>query len=683
MNRTDIPADCAPVMDFRPECTATPTPVAAPPAIPLDQVDQVPATDVTPQAPPIPGSHTGPLAHLDGFHLPTIDGTDALHAVEVTAAFGGAVAVVGATALAASWMLAWTPIRLRNFAFGAGLLPVSSLALDGWSGPVDAVTRGAGEVVAGMPVTGVASAAVVIVPTGWMLAAVASARYGHLLETRGRRSMDRTMRATWARQQREMAAAARLSRSGLPLVHGAASPKMVIGRAARRVSVAPAKSAAGRLRGRHQDLFTVDWLAFREHFVQIGGPGSGKTTAMNRMIMSFWATAWRLHRQWWRHDRPGRPLAIVLDLKGAQDARRNGAKIVEAATKLGIPRERVGVFPDEVHLSLWTGSADDMRPRFEALIGAGVDSTSMDPTEAFFMQARKTVLHLVIDMPDRAKGLDEGENPPRDSVEFMRRMNQEVLVKGWSGHNGEQDDIEAVTYAGKATPILLSERSAMANLFRELGSALDGERDLSEFDVLYCCLEGTTAPILAKAQFSALISMVFALAGRDHGRTVQLFCDEFAQVCGDDGAARTVELLRSAGCGSGWYTQSWMGLGPNDDARHRLVDSCSGGVFAMRSYSAGQLAEKIGTRPSFAKSRKVINGSRSGDEGNVQPEDTFIVPPAVLASFGKGDIAHIVGGRATFGHVSELVPSRLRPLAGLAETTAPQATDVAAIPEVA
>ncbi|MFI7191560.1 hypothetical protein ACIBQ0_17640 [Nocardia nova] len=680
MNHTDLPADCAPVMDFRPECQATPTPTATPPAVPADPSHGI---HITPQAPPVPGAHTGPLAHLDGFHLPHINGVDVLHAAEVSAAFGGAVAAVGATAFAASWMLAWTPIRLRNFAFGAGLLPLSAMALDGWSGPVDDVVRGAGEVVAGMPVTGIASAAVVIVPTGWMLAALASARYGHLLETRGRRSMDRTMRATWARQQREMRAATRMARTELPLTHGATSPKMVIGRAARRVSVAPAKSVAGRLQGRHQGMFTVDWLAFREHYVQIGGPGSGKTTAMNRMILSFWATAWQRHRQWWRTDRPGRPLAIILDLKGAKDARRNARKIAEAGAALGIPRERIGIFPDDVHLSLWTGTADDMRPRFEALIGAGVDNSAMDPTESFFMQARKTVLHLVIDMPDRGKKLGPGENPPRDSVEFMRRMTKDVLVAGWAGHQGEQDDIEAVTYAGKATPVLLSERSAMANLFRELGSALDGERDLSEFDIVYCCLEGTTAPILAKAQFSALISMVFALAGQDHGRTVQLFCDEFAQVCGDDGAARTVELLRSAGCGSGWYTQSWMGLGPNDDARHRLVDSCSGGIFAMRSYSAGQLAEKIGTRPTFAKSRKLIGGTRSGDEGNVQPEDTFITPPAVLASFDKGDIVHVIGGKATFGHVTELDSSRLRPLPGLAESTRPEAAEVAAIPEVA
>ncbi|MEU6579571.1 hypothetical protein [Nocardia sp. NPDC046763] len=469
----------------------------------------------------------------------------------------------------------------------------------------------------------------------------------------------------------------------LPLTHGTLNPKMVIGRAARRTSVAPAKSSAGHLTGRYQDLFTVDWLHFREHFAAVGGPGSGKTTAMNRMIFTFWATAWRMHQQWWRAERSGRPLAIILDLKGAKDARRNAEKIVEGALAMGIPRERIAVFPDEVHLSIWMGEAEEMRTRFEALIGAGVDTSNMDPAEAYYLGQRKTLLHLIVDMPDPVKGLGPGENPPRSRTEFLRRMNKKVLVTGWAGHEGELSDINTVTYEGRSTPVLLSERSTMSTLFRELGDSLDGDRDLSEFDVVYCCLEGTTAPILAKAQFAGLIAMIFALAGTDHGRTVQLFVDEFAQVCGDEGAARTVELLRSANCGSGWFTQSWMGLGPNDDARERLIDSCSGGVFVMRSYSAGRLAEKLGTRTTFAKSRKLIGGVRHGDEGNVQPEETFIAPPAILASFEKGDIVHVVGGRATFGHVKELDPASVRPLRGLAESTNPEAAQSAPVPEAA
>ncbi|MGW4125771.1 hypothetical protein [Nocardia sp. NPDC004711] len=691
---TDRPADCAALIDFRAECSA-PAPIAAPapagsectpvftdhdcPTV-LAQVDPTaghPIPQITPQAPPIPGAEH--LPHLPS--LPSLSLHDVTAGLEVAGAFGATIFGVGVAAMAASWLFAWTPVRLRNMAFGSASIPGAAMVADGWSGPHDDVLRGAHEVLAGLPVTGVASAAVVLVPTGWAVAAMSAAHYSHVLETRGRKSIDRTMRAVWHRQQREMAAATRRCEADLPLVHGTLKPRMVIGRAARRSSVAPAKSGAGHLRGGYPDLFTVDWLHFREHFAAVGGPGSGKTTAMVRMIISFWATAWRMHQQWWRAESSGRPLAIILDLKGAEDAKKNAAKVVEAGLSMGMDRERIGVFPHEIQLSIWVGEAEEMRFRFEALIGAGVDTDGMEPAEAYYLAQRKAILHLVIDMPDPGNGLGQGENPPRTNAEFLRRMNRDVLVKAWVGHELELGDIKTVTYEGKNTPALLSERSSMATLFRELGTSLNGDRDFAEFDLVYCCLEGTKSPIMAKAQFAGLIAMIFALASTNHGRTVQLFVDEFAQVCGDDGAARTVELLRSAGVGSGWFTQSWMGLGPNDDARERLIDSCSGGVFVMRSYSAGRLAEKLGTQPTFAKSRKLIGGGvRHGDEGNVQPEESFIVPPAVLSTFQKGDIVHVVGGRATFGHVKELAPSSVRPLPGLAESTKP-AVEAAPVPE--
>ncbi|WP_328410970.1 hypothetical protein [Nocardia sp. NBC_00403] len=671
----ESPASCTPVLTPTDCQPYAPTPVTQPPAAGVPQI--------TPEAPPISGAHIGPLEHLDGWSLPDFfDGADALGSLEVAAVFSGAAAAVGATALAASWLWTLTPVRLRNFAFGAGSLPLAALALDGWSGPREDVLRGVDEVLAGMPVTGVASASVAIVPTGMMLAALVSARYADLLETRGRKSPARTQRASWARDQREMAAAKRMSRNTIPLTCGMVRPEPVIGRAARRSSMDPAKSMAGRLTGRHESLFTVPWLALREHVVWLGNPGSGKTTAMVRTILSFWATAWRMHQQWWRSDRPGRPLAITIDIKGARDARATARKVKAAALKLGIPPERVLIWPDGGQLSLWVGTADDLRPRLEALVGAGMDASGVDPAEAYYLQMRKTIIHLVVDAPDPDKQLGEGQDPPRDSIEFLRRMDAGVLRARWANYPGELSDITAVTTSKTATP-LAAERATMANLFRELGSAFDGDRDLTDYDLVYCCLEGTTAPALAKAQFSALIAMIAGLANTDHGRCIELFCDEFAQVCGDDGAARIVELLRSAGVGSVWFAQSWMGVGPNDDARHRLIDSCSGGIFAMRSYGAGQLAEKIGTRPRLALSRKLIGGHRIGDEGNVQPEDTFLVPPAVLANFGPGDIVHVRGGKAVFGHVSPLDIEQLRPLPKLAESTSPQAVSPALTPKAA
>lgn len=659
-------ADCQ-MIDFRPECE-----VVYPSNV------QVPVTthanglpDTTPEAPPIPGADSGPLAHLDGFSLPEITGEGVLDALSVAEVFGGSVAAVAAGALAASWWWAWTPVRLRNFALGSAcVLPGSAALLEGWNGPQAQVFQAVNEIVTGAAAQGAATAAIATVPAGWAVASLALAKFNDQLETRGLKSPTRTERMLWARRRREMAAATRLSATALPLCSGTVSPQPVIGRAATTSSTAPARSVVGRMRGHNESLFTVPWLAMREHFVAVGNPGSGKTTMMIRAIIAFWATAWRMHGQWWRSDRPGRPLAIVIDVKGARDARRTFGKVKAASMAIGIPADRIACWPDDVELSLWQGEAADIATRIEGLVGAGMSSDNVDPAEAYYLQMRKAVIHLVVDAPDPDNDLEDGEAPPRTFFEYLARMNKAELERRWAGYADELAAINAVTASPK-NPVLDGERTAMLNLARELGSAFDGDALLTDFDVVYCCLEGITAPLVAQAQFGALVAMLQALAGTNHGRTIQLFVDEFAQVCGNSGAARIVELLRSAGIGSGWFSQSWMGLGADDDQRHRLVDSCSGGIFAMRSNSAGALAEKIGTRRKGAFSRKVIGGGKLGDEGNVQIEDSFIVSPAVMADFGPGDIVHVRGGHAKFGHVSELNSQTLRPLPGLAKSTIP------------
>ncbi|MBF6209281.1 hypothetical protein IU483_35320 [Streptomyces gardneri] len=677
------PPDCQ-AIDFRKECSV---PSTAAVQVPASEATPVPGNgipDITPKAPPVPGADSGPLAHLDGWHLPHVDTAHIVDALGVAGVVGGSVAAVTAGALAASWLWTWTPIRLRNFALGSCVLPGSAMLIDGWAAARDDIAQACAEITGGLPMQGAATAAVATVPVGWAAAAYLSARYADQRDTRGFKSPARTERAMWARRRREMAAATRMSATALPLVTGTIEPDPVIGRTASVSGTAPVRSVAGRLSGRHESLFSVVWLAMREHFVAVGNPGSGKTTMLVRAVLSFWAAGWRRHQQWWRSDRPGRPLAVVIDVKGARDARKTGRLIREAFTRIGGDPARVAIWPDDGELnsngtvanpmafSFFDGTARELLTRFEGLLGAGMSTEGMDPAEAYYIQMRKAVLHLVVDAPNPEQDKEAGEDPPRGFYEYLDRMNHAELLRRWSGYPDELAAIAAVT-GNPRNPILDSERTAMLNLTRELGPAFEGQAKLTDYDVVYCCLEGITSPLLAQAQFGALVAMLTLLAGRDHQRTIQLFCDEFAQVCGDSGAARIVELLRSAGIGSGWFSQSWMGLGANDDQRHRLVDSCSGGILAMRSNSAGQLAEKIGTRRKFTLSRKIINSGQLGDEGNVQPEDSFIVPPAVLADFAPGDIVHVRGGRAVFGHVSPLDLDALRPLPGLAKSTPTQA----------
>ncbi|MFD8104373.1 hypothetical protein ACFV24_33050 [Nocardia fluminea] len=670
------PADCAPY---------APTPVASPPPAP----DEVPS--IGPKAPPVPGADSPLLGWVEDIQLPDptgITGEGVLDGLAVVGVLGGSVAAVTAAAVTSAWLWTWTPIRLRNFAVGSCMLPGAAMLIDGWSAVRDDIAQAAAEASAGMPVQGAASAAVVTVPIGWAAAAYLSARYADQRDTRGFKSPARTDRAMWARRRREMAAATRMSATAMPMVTGTVNPDPVIGRTASMSSTAPARSVAGRLTGRHESLFRITWLAMREHVVAIGNPGSGKTTMMVRAILSFWAAGWRRHQQWWRSDQAGRPLAIIIDVKGARDARRTAATVRDGFVAMGGDPKRFASWPDGMELSFFGGKLPDdleerekrareLSSRFEGLLGAGMSSENMDPAEAYYINMRKAVLHLVVDAPNPDLGLEAGQDPPGSFFEYLARMDRAELVRRWASYPDEIDAITAVTSSEK-NPILMAERTAMMNISRELGESFDGTAELTDYDIVYCCLEGITSPLLAQAQFGALVSMLTMLAGRDHGRTIQLFCDEFAQVCGDAGAARIVELLRSANIGSAWFSQSWMGLGANDDQRHRLVDSCSGGILAMRANNAGTLAEKIGTRKTSAFSRKVVGAGQLGDEGNVQSDDSFIVSPAVLADFGPGDIVHIRGGKARFGHVSPLDITALYPLPGLAKSTTTPAAPAAA-----
>ncbi|WP_218716340.1 type IV secretory system conjugative DNA transfer family protein [Nocardia sp. MH4] len=688
------PASCTPMITPKDCAPYAPTPVASPSPAPTEPVGQVPNVD--PSAPPIPGADSPLVSWVEDIHLPDPSGITAegvLDGLAVAGVLGGSVAAVTAAAVASSWLWTWTPIRLRNFAIGSCVLPGSAMLIDGWTAVRDDIALACAEVAGGMPVQGAATAAVATVPVGWAAAAFLSAKYFDQRDTRGFKSPARTDRAMWARRRREMAAATRMSATALPMCAGTVSPDPVIGRTASMSSTAPARSVAGRLSGRHESLFRITWLAMREHFVAIGNPGSGKTTMMVRAILSFWAAGWRRHQQWWRADQAGRPLAVIIDVKGARDARRTAATVRDAFVAMGGDPARFASWPDEMELSFFGGKlpadlkdpealkerekrARELSSRFEGLLGAGMTTEGMDPAEAYYLNMRKAVLHLVVDAPNPDLDLEAGQDPPASFFEYLARMDRAELVRRWASYPDEIAAIVAVTSSEK-NPILMAERTAMLNISRELGESFDGTAELTDYDIVYCCLEGITSPLLAKAQFGALVSMLTMLAGRDHGRTIQLFCDEFAQVCGDSGAARIVELLRSAGVGSAWFSQSWMGLGANDDQRHRLVDSCSGGILAMRANNAGALAEKIGTRRTAAFSRKVVGGGQLGDEGNVQSDDSFIVSPAVLADFGPGDIVHVRGGKARFGHVSPLDISALRPLPGLAKSTTSPAVPAA------
>ncbi|WP_040703986.1 hypothetical protein [Nocardia takedensis] len=669
--------DCTPILTPT-DCATTVAP--PPPGVPAPVMES-PSIAVEPTMPPI-GLESDPLGWLPDFSAWSWDSvadTGLLAAaVLVTVAIGTAAILVPAT------LFGWKPQRLRNWLFAAVAAMPGATALFAWDvrAPVRDFTAAATDFLAGQYVGGLFGMAALVIPAAWVAATIIYTRRQVQLHTVGLASPARTERALWATAQRQQRAAARLSARRLPLTTGGRNPDLVIGRLAVEHDQAPPRSIARQLIGGTETRLVLPWINVAEHMTTAAGSGSGKTTLMLRVLMSWYVSTWTRHRRWWRKDRPGRPLAIIVDCNGGPESRKVAARVRTWFSALGVRPERIGIFPDDVDLSLWHDTGrDDLRSILSAMVSGGSAPTT--DTEKYFHEIRETLIHLIVDAPARVEVIDGvptpiGQNPPRSWMEFLSRFDVDRLSHLWGGQAGVSPwagvmgiDMEIASTIDGKQPVMNSARAEFANLYRSLGTAFDGQKKLTDFDVLYIVLEGVKTPDRARAQFGALGTMFEQLADKPHGRTSLMVVDEFSAVSdGKTRAVKWVERLRKAGIGTWWIAQSWQGLGHDDDNRDALVAAGSGGSLLMRSADPETIAKKYGTRPKFELSRKLIGGNRDGDEGNMQPSDQFLIPPNRLRAMQKGDVVQVSGGRARWGRVSPLDDTelvRLRPLPGIAE----------------
>ena len=671
------PGDCAPQPSAVEVITATPTP-------------ESPDIHVDPTMPPI-GLEHDPLGWIPSVSDISLEGvTEAGVLAGLTLV---AVLMLTAMILVPATALAWKPARLRNWLLGSLIALPGAAALWAWDWrePVRMTAHAATQVMDGQYTAGLLGMAVALVPVSWLLATVGYTNRRVQLATVGLQSPARTERALWAQAQREQRAAARLSRRRLPFTSGWWSPQLVIGRLALETDQAPPKGVLRMLLGRTETRLLLPWINVAEHMTTVASSGSGKTTLMLRVLVSWFVTTWTRHRQWWRSDRPGRPLVIIVDCNGGPESKKVAARMRTWFTALGVRGDRFGTFP-EVKLRMWPGAdfdtlgdeaqkavVADLRSILSAMISGG--STPTTDTERYFHEIRETLIHLIVDAPARVELVDGvqtpiGHNPPKSWLEFLARFDVERLSKLWGGQAGvvpwagvQGVEMEIASTIDGKQPVMNSARAEFANLYRSLGESFDGDKELTDFDVIYIVLEGVKTPDRARSQFGALGTMFEQLADKQHGRTSLMVVDEFSAVSdGKTRAVKWVERLRKAGIGSWWIAQSWQGLGHDDDNRAALVSAASGGSLLGRSTDPEVLSKVYGTRPKFELSRKLIAGTASGDEGNVQSSDQFLVPPNRLRAMAKGDVVQVAGGRARWGRVSPLDDAelkRIRPLPGL------------------
>ncbi|MFD6156391.1 hypothetical protein ACFWF7_38670 [Nocardia sp. NPDC060256] len=640
-------------------------------------------TSPTPTTAPEP-SHTGlirpdapPIKHLDGLQLPDMS---AVAHVATTATVCGVVVVamlVMIVAVAARWPLA--PHRLRNFAIASLLLPATSaLAGGSWSVPAVLFVAGAARVSDG-DWAGLRMMLALGVPFAALIASYWWAKFLHKTHSVGLKSLGRTELVQHAIASRKFTAAARAAKLGAPY---SAGDSIVLGPLADRTTSNPL-GVWSELTARHQSWLAIPHKEARRHFGIFATTGAGKTELMKRYALATFDYEWRAWQQW--KDVPGirkkhpRPLLAVISCKGGEDDKDLGIELRANAITMGIHPDRIAMMPLADRLDIWTGMpARDLRAIVGDLLNAGEASTSEGQ---HFDEIRRRIVSLVVDAP---------VGPPRNSTEFLERLNQEKLLDIW----GNAPDVKRMIEAAQAekTPQLDDALIKCTNLFDLLQDhngtvVFDGGKDINDLDVLFVTVPGLDKDA-ARAQVAAILRLIMQRAGRtakDQRRSVTVVLDEASALTTKQGSIGLEEVLergRSQGVAMVLSSQSPEGVTADQWSLNRLLKACAGGVVIGYCENAGDLCKHFGSIRRMLPSRHLIKGQRHGDEGQVSVGEMWLVDPDRVRRFETGQVVYAKAGRAQWGHVVPVDPSELSPLPGTAAAAAATAStsgaDVAA-----
>lgn len=566
----------------------------------------------------------------------------------VAAIVAGAVALVPMllTALAVwlyAWARGWEARRMRGLVLGlgGGLIAATMLWHWSWSAPFTAFWDGITATMDGRIGYGLVATAVLWVPLGMIAGFAWWAHYRDRMTTGRARNVRYAERHQERQKARRQASARTEATAGVvPLTAPAKeAPDLVIGPLSQTTGGVP-RSAFDEISARHTAHLTVPAKAVDQHMVLLGNSGSGKTTLLRRLAIS------RTESEWARHAAGdcARPLIIEINCKGgsADDIVSDGGTFIDDMTRMGIAPNRVGLWPLDVRLDIWRMEPRDLQSTLLEMVKG---------SHEHFDELRESILHLVIDAP--------GQQPPKSSVEFLRRIHPMWMTEAWKHHAIESAMVEAVTEG--RDPAWRDAILKYSNLFRNLGRSLDAGQDLTDFDALYMSIAGTKNPKEARAQAAAVIQLVTDLLHRRDRRKVTVFLDEYSAVAGDGGIglAAMAERWRSLGGSVVAASQSWQGLGDGDDDRMRLVNTCSGGMLLMRTADGDQLTDRAGSMRAAEPSQHMVAG-KWGAEGAVRMQDVFMVDPQRLREFEVGDVVYANGTRAYWGSVALVPPMHNR-----------------------
>jgi hypothetical protein len=382
-------------------------------------------------------------------------------------------------------------------------------------------------------------------------------------------------------------------------------------------------------------VFSLDPAALARHMVIVGSTGSGKTNLMIRL----WAGWFTATLAAWRSGKGGRPLLVVLDCKGARDARKKAAHTRRLL--YGAGARRVAIWPDDASLSLWDLPPGDLAVLLYQMIESGTGAA------AYYADMLYACVVLAVTAPC---------GPPYNTASFLDRLDAKWLQSAWGSGTHPRQAQQARAAAKHLRDIQLR----YATLLDRLGPALDGPGTLADADAWYFILEGTREPSVAEAQAMAIIELAARAATTLDAdpRAILLAADDYSAVSRRVPMSNLYERGRSLGIGVQVSAQSWQGLGADEDERYRIAATADGGIFVLNTPHPEPLVALAGTRRVLETAHKLV-GNSWGDEGTTREQRAWTADPDLIRRLQVGQACYIHHGAATFVHVARPAASPL------------------------
>jgi hypothetical protein len=344
----------------------------------------------------------------------------------------------------------------------------------------------------------------------------------------------------------------------------------------------------------------------------LGIPGSGKTVTLLRRVWIAAHTGMRV---------------IFLDCKGTDPGL---AWQVTCAYRLANPGAIVGYWPLQP-LDLWRGDGMAITNRLLA-----VEDWASEGGGVYYRRMATLAIQLACTAPS---------GPPRNSRDFLRRLDSKKLQALWRGDQTAQADLDQLA----ADPqVLAGVRGRYSAFFRSLAGNADGCWSFEDVD-----LAVLTIPTIASRQDAdAAVRLVledlghFATRRKPRvGDDVLLVLDEFSAVQGGtDQAIHLAERLRDVGVPVIFGAQSPEGLG-DERQQWRLLHTVGGGLILHQTPDPDHLVQLAGTVRVAEQAWQLDPWGPAG-QARVHMTDRPRVDPNQVRQLHPGEAFLIQAGRA-------------------------------------